>query len=70
MPKYRLRYHFPERSIDSLGTLTHTDDDEAVRALAALDTEGVPVELWRQERKPRLLATKAEDGSVIRAEDP
>ena len=68
MPKYRCRYHFPERSIDGLGTLTHTDDDEAVRALAALDTEGVPVELWRQERKPRLLATKAADGSVRRVE--
>ncbi len=68
MPKYRLCYHFPERSIDGLGTLTHIDDDEAVRALVALDTEGVPTELWRQERKPRLLATKAVDGSVNRVE--
>jgi hypothetical protein len=68
MPKYRRRYHFPERSIDGLGTLTHIDDDEAVRALAALDTEGVPVELWRQERKPRLLAVKAADGSVQRTQ--
>jgi hypothetical protein len=66
MPKYRHRYHFPERSIDGLGTLTHIDDDEAVRALAALDADGVLVELWRQQRKPRLLAVKAADGSVQR----
>lgn len=67
MPKYRHRYHFPERTIDGLGVLTYADDDAAIHALAALDTERVPVELWRQERKPRLLATKAEDGSVTRA---
>jgi len=70
MPKYRHRYHFPERTIDGLGSLTHADDDAAVRALEMLDSEGVRVELWRQERRPRLLATKAEDGSVTRAGNP
>jgi hypothetical protein len=70
MPKYRLRFHFPERSIDGLGTLTYADDDEAVRALAELDTDGVPVELWRQERKPRQLAIKAADGSVTPSKSP
>jgi hypothetical protein len=69
VPKYRCRYHFRDRSIDGLGPLTHIDDDEAVRALAALDTGGVPVELWRQARKPRLLATKAKDGSITRVND-
>lgn len=66
MPKYRHRHHFPNGTIDGLGALTHAGDDEAVAALAALDTQGVPVELWRQERKPRLLATKVADGSVKR----
>ena len=70
MPKYRCRYHFPERTVEGLGALTYVDDDAAVRALEALETEGVPVELWRQERKPRLLAIKAADGSVRRAERP
>jgi hypothetical protein len=66
MPKYRHRFFLAEKTIDGLGTVAHVDDDEAVRALAALDAEGVPVELWRQERKPRLLATKTADGSVKR----
>jgi hypothetical protein len=66
MPKYRYRFHFPERSVDSLGALTHADDDQAVHALAVLDTQGVPVELWRRERKPRLVAMKGEDGAVTR----
>ncbi len=68
MPKYRPRYHFPERVVDALGALTYADDDEAVRALEVLDTKGVPVELWRRERKPRLVAVKAADGAVRRIE--
>ena len=68
MPKYKLWYDFGEAKPRSLGALTYNDDDAAVAALAALDTEGVPTELWRQERKPRLLASKAKDGSVTRME--
>ncbi len=68
MPKYRPRHHFPERTVDALGALTYADDDEAVRALEAMDAEGVPVELWRQARKPRLVAVKAADGSVRRVD--
>ncbi|HWW26197.1 MAG TPA: hypothetical protein VNZ85_09925 [Caulobacter sp.] len=70
MPKYRHRYHLPERAVDGLGTLIYGDDDAAIQALAALDNEGVSVELWCQERQPRLLAIKAADGSVRSVERP
>jgi len=69
VPKYKLRYDFGENRPISLGTLTFNDDDAAVAALVAMELEGVSTELWRQERQPRLLATKAEDGSVTRIED-
>jgi hypothetical protein len=69
MPKYKFWYDFGEKRPISVGTLTLNDDQAAIATLVAMDVEGVPTELWRQGRKPRLLATKAENGSVTRAED-
>ena len=64
MPKYKFLYDFGESKPRSLGALIYKDDQAAIAALAELQTSGVPTELWRQERKPKRIATKAADGSV------
>jgi hypothetical protein len=69
MPKYKVIYQFGTKSVGkALGTLVFKDDDAAVAALRALDTEGTPAELWRPDRK-RLLARKLASGQVVSGDE-